>query len=94
MSEKKRGKIFDMRHTDPRVPFFVAFAATNLDGTIDSGEIPEGFFPSADDALQCLKDNAEEYGMEGYVFECRPISHMKVTRSVRVRPVAKVSGKK
>lgn len=87
-------KIWDMRHTNPCVPFFMAMAATNLDGTVNGEEIPEGFFPTAEAALEMLKENAEEYGMEGYIFECRPVLRLKVSRRARVDKIEQKTARK
>ena len=62
----------------PGATFYLKVSAVNSDGTLDlNSESPTGGL-KIQDALTPLVSEADEYGLEGYVYKCHPI--MRVLR--------------
>lgn len=80
--------VIDARHLRPVGGFYLALTTSWSDGTADPAEVPEGFFNSVEEALACLRDGAEEFGMEGVVYRCVPVRTLKVHRRVEVVTLA------
>ena len=69
---------------DPTEPFWLALSMSRIDDMLDLDlhNGVEGIFETENDARDHIKELLREYGTEGFIYRCVPVS--SVTRQPRI----------
>jgi hypothetical protein len=67
---------------DPKAVFFLPYAVTNIDGTMDLGCEGIEAYKTLDEAIEHAKDQTDKHGGFWYVYECKPVIRVRAYRTI------------
>ena len=73
----------ELNSCKPTETVYLLMSIGNYNGTINCQDLPEGFFKTETAAINAAKDEFREYGLQGVIYECRPMSAVYTHHKVK-----------